>query len=120
MEETQNPQAARKPSDVEIFLNVLPNLVGSFAAKHNDARTATDLAINLARETTGQLAALGVCDPTSMCLDGLPLAIIGGRPTVNPSGIPQNLGQGLGNGRSRQGAMVAQFENQNVQKVHGL
>jgi hypothetical protein len=122
MEETTT-QTAQKPSDVEVFLGVLPNLVGSFAAKHNDARSATDLAIDLARQTTGQLVLLGVCDQSTMCRDNRPLALVPGQPVADPSNIPSNIPTnpvGLGNGHSRQGAMVAQFRNENVTKIQGL
>ena len=127
MEETQNPATTpqspkpNKASDAEVFFDVLPQLVGSFAMKHNEAVTAANLAISLARETAGQLAILGVCDQETYCTDGLPLALTQGiQPAANPSGIPRNVTQNLGNGHSRQGAMVAHFPNENTQKIQGL
>lgn len=122
MEENQNtesPQPSR-PSDVEVFLGILPQLVGSFAAKHNEAVTVANLAVGLSRETTGMNVSVGVCDQTTICTDGLPLAIVGNVAMQSPSDIPRNLGQGLGNGHSKQGALVAQFPHQNIQKIQGL
>jgi hypothetical protein len=122
MDENQNPETVQpsKPSDIDVFLDALPLLVGSFAAKHNEAVTAANLAVSLARETTGQFALLGICDQTTLCSDGMPLAIVGNVPTQSQSDIPRNIGQGLGNGHSKQGAMVAQFGNQQIQKIQGL
>ncbi|HYX21722.1 MAG TPA: hypothetical protein VFA98_12830 [Thermoanaerobaculia bacterium] len=122
MEENQNPEPAQPstPSDIAAFFDALPVIVGSFAAKHNEAVTAAKLAVDLARETTGQFATLGLCDQTTICTDGLPLAIIGNVPSQGQSDIPRNLGQGLGNGHSKQGAVVAQFQNQSIQKIQGL
>jgi hypothetical protein len=121
MEENQNPETAQpsKPSDIDVFLDALPIIVGSFAAKHNEAVTAANLAVGLARETTGQFALLGICDQTTICTDGMPLAIAGNVPTQNQSDIPRNISQ-LGNGHSKQGAMVAQFPHQSIQKIQGL
>lgn len=110
----QAPAPAKtKPTDVDAFLNLLPNLVGSFASKHNDPKTASDLAINLAREETAHMVAIGQCTPTTVCRDGRPLALYPG--AQNPQSP-----FGLGSGQSRQGAMVAQFETTNVQKIQGL
>jgi hypothetical protein len=122
MDENQNPETTQpsKPSDIDVFLDALPIIVGSFADKHNEAITAANLAVGLARETTGQFALLGICDQTTICTDGLPLAIAGNVPAQSQSDIPRNIGQGLGNGHSKQGAMVASFANQQIQKIQGL
>jgi hypothetical protein len=119
-QQPQGPQGPSKPSDVDVFLGLLPAIVGSFAQKHQEAPTAAGLAINLAREATGQLASLGVCDVTTRCRDGFALALIGGAPAASPSEIPQNFGQTLGNGQSRMGAMVAQFKSEDVRRIQGL
>jgi|SRR5208337_4617111 len=66
-----------RPSDVEVFLDMLPAIAGSLATKHTDAGTVRDLAIGIARELTGQLVALGVCERTTTCLDGQYLATPG-------------------------------------------
>lgn len=118
-QKTESPQPSR-PTDVEVFLGILPHLVGSFAAKHNEAVTAANLAVGLARETAGMNVSVGVCDQTMICTDGMPLALIGNVSVQSPSEIPRNLGQGLGNGHSKQGAMVAQFPHQSIQKIQGL
>lgn len=118
VKETEITQT-RQPSDIEVFLLVLPNCVGSFAAKSIDAKSASDSAIILARETVGSLAKLGFCQPTVMCTDGQPLAV--GIMAPAPSAPPiDNTGFTLGNGHSRQGAMVTQFANAHVQKIQGL
>lgn len=100
------------PTDAEVFLKNLPKYVESFAKKYNDPQTARDLAINLAREEVGHLAEMGLCRMTVMCRDGRPLAL-----TTNMQG-PGPLA--IGNGQNRQGAMVAQFQSQQVQKIQGL
>lgn len=106
-------QSKPKPTDVDAFLNLLPNLVGSFAAKNNDAKTVSDLAINLAREETAHMVAIGQCTPTMVCRDGRPLALY---PGTTSSQSPF----GLGSGQNRQGALVAQFPNTDIQKIQGL
>lgn len=119
MEETEKNQAAspraetpKRRTDVDTFLGLLPNLVGSFASKHNEPKTASDLAIALAREETAHLAQMGCCEVQTMCLDGRPLALFPNQMQENPLS--------LGSGRNKQGAVVAQFENQNIQRIQGL
>lgn len=107
-------QSNSKPTDVDAFLNLLPCLVGAFASKHNDPKTASDLAINLAREETAHMVAIGQCAPTMVCRDGRPLALY---PGMGPA---QQSPFGLGSGQNRQGALVAQFETTNVQRIQGL
>ena len=108
-EKIENPLP---PTDVEVFLKNLPKYVDSFAKKYNDPKTARDLAINLAREEVGHLAELGLCRMTTMCRDGRPLALTSATASPGPLAI--------GNGANRQGAMVAQFESQQVTKIQGL
>ena len=108
------PTEKLSPSDVETFLSMLPLLVGSFASKHGDPKTASDLAINLAREETAHLVSSGCARPTLICNDGRPLALFPG--TAAP-GSAQNP---IGNQSGKQGQMVAHFDNQNIQRIQGL
>lgn len=113
------PLATRRRTDVDAFLQLLPDVVGSFASKNNDAKTITDLSIHLAREMTGQIVSSGMADSTMVCRDGQPLGLDSGAPIRGQTAGP--LGQGpIGNGSNRQGAMVAHFDNQSVQKIQGL
>lgn len=105
----------RRPSDVDVFMQLLPNLAGSLATKHEGAKTVRDLAIGVAREITGQLVALGVCDRTTMCLDNQPLATPG--PNIASS---QPAALGNNNGHGIQGAMVAHFETSETRKIPTL
>jgi hypothetical protein len=82
------PRRDFRPSDVEVFLGMLPAIAGSLATKHTDARTVRDLAIGLAREVTGQLVSLGICARTTTCLDGQYLATPGPAIAMSqPAGI---------------------------------
>jgi|SRR5271163_207249 len=116
------PSYSRRPmpSDVDVFLHLLPNIVGSIATKYSDAKTIRDLSIGLARETTGQLVALGICQRTTMCLDNNPLAT--GGPIVQQASQPAGAQPQLGsnNGHGIQGAMVAHFPSQETRKVPTL
>jgi hypothetical protein len=109
------PKSAR-PSDVEVFLGLLPAIAGSLAQKHTDARTVRDLAIGVAREITGQLVSLGVCDRTTVCLDNQYLATPG--PVIAASQPAPILGSN--NGHGIQGAMVAHFETRDERKIPTL
>jgi hypothetical protein len=107
------PQKKSPPSDIETFLSMLPLLVGSFASKHGDPKTASDLAINLAREETAHLVMNGCAIPTLVCNDGRPLALFPG--AAAPGSAQNPIGS-----QNKQGAMVAQFDNQNIQRIQGL
>ena len=111
-------QHVRRRTDVDAFLQILPDIVGSFASKHGEPKTVTDLSIHLAREMSGQIVNAGMADATMVCRDGSPLGLESGTPVGGTAGP---LGHGpLGNGSSKQGAMVAHYSSQNVQKIHGL
>jgi hypothetical protein len=124
---------ARRPSDVDVFLHLLPNVAGSLATKHEGARTVRDLAIGVCRELTGQLVALGICERTTVCLDNQYLASPGpevartqpaavGISPPNPamSNVPPGVVLGSNNGHGVQGAMVAHFETAEVRKIPTL
>lgn len=108
----QHP-SPKKPTDVDAFLKLLPHLVESFATKHGDPKTVSDLAIGLAREETAHMVMVGCAVPTLMCRDGRPLALLPG------SAMPGTAQNPIGGG-NRQGQMVAHFDNQNVQRIQGL
>lgn len=122
-------QAPRRPSDVDVFLQLLPNIAGSLATKHEGARTVRDLAIGVAREITGQLVGLGICERTTIALDGQYLATPG--PSVAASqpaalsgigNVTQPVQSALGdnNGHGIQGAMMAHFPTAEVRKIPTL
>lgn len=129
--EAQSPIPAppRKPSDVDVFLHLLPNIAGSLAQKHEGSKTVRDLAIGVAREITGQLVTLGICERTTTCLDGQYLATPG--PVVANSqpaavGVIGNATQpvqgalGNNNGHGIQGAMVAHWPSEEIRKIPTL
>lgn len=106
----------RLPSDVEVFLHMLPEIAGSLATKHTDPGTVRDLAIGITRELTGQLVALGICERTTTCLDGQYLATPG--PVIAASQPAPVLGSN--NGHGVQGAMVAHWSTKAEQKIPTL
>jgi hypothetical protein len=120
--ETETYVSPAQKTDIDYFFDSLPPLVGSFASKHNEAPTAASLAIHLARESVGQFALLGITTPSHVCPDGTALAIASPQAiqAASQSVIPKNFGATLGNGHSKQGALVTQFETQSIQKVQGL
>ena len=101
-----------RPSDVEVFLDMLPTLVGSYAAHNNDPKTVSDLAINLARQTTGGLVQLGVCRATAWCTDNRPLAL--GLPQATERAMPPV------NGGNRLSGLAAHYPTTQTQNVRGL
>jgi hypothetical protein len=123
------PAPRSKPSDVDVFLHLLPNIAGSLATKHEGAKTVRDLAIGVAREITGQLVQLGICDRTTIAFDGQYLATPGPAVAASQpaalSGIgnaTQSVQSALGNnnGHGIQGAMVAHFHSEEVRKIPTL
>jgi hypothetical protein len=121
-------------SDKDVFFRLLPGLCGSFATQYNDPKTVMALGIELAREETGRMADLGVCERTIMCRDGRPLALqvylappqyrsTVQQPAPAPNQHPQQEGAlplANTNGRGLQGQMVAHFETNSIQKIQGL
>jgi hypothetical protein len=129
---SQTP-VTRRPSDVDVFLHLLPNVAGSLATKHENAKTVRDLAIGVCRELTGQLVALGICDRTTVCLDMQYLASPGpevarmqpaaiGITAPGPTGgtTPPGVQFGSNNGHGVQGAMVAHWATEEVRKIPTL
>lgn len=125
-----------RPRDVDVFFRLLPKLCESFATRYNDPKTVMALSVELAREETGRMADIGVCQRTVMCYDGRPLALqvyftpqtgeqrsVAQQPAPAPNQHPQQEGAlplANTNGRGLQGQMVAHFQTNSVQKVHGL
>jgi hypothetical protein len=117
MEETKEvPVQYRVPSDIEAFLQILPPILGSLAAKNTEPRMALDLSIALTREALAAMVSLGVCNMTTRCTDGLPLATPQGSQVAAPE-MPET---GNGSGRSKQGAMVSMFPTTQIRTVQGL
>ncbi len=134
--EAPAPAAAprRAPSDKDVFFHLLPKLCESFATRFTDPKTVMALSVELAREETGRLADLGVCQRAVMCYDGRPLALqvyftppeqrsVVQQPAPAPNQHPQEenaLPLANTNGRGLQGQMVSHFPTHSVQKIHGL
>jgi hypothetical protein len=128
------PAPQRAPSDKDVFFRLLPKLCESFATRFADPKTIMALSVELAREETGRMADLGVCERTIMCYDGRPLALqvyftppeqrsVQQQPAPAPNQHPQQQGAlplANTNGRGLQGQMVAHWETHSVQKIHGL
>ena len=133
---TRFSDGMRPVSDIDAFFLLLPSCVGGYISKYSDTKTITDLAIALARETAGRLVTLGVCNRAMMCSDELPLAAmavteaaatalvvtasapaLASAPTLETRSGP-TLGDN--NGHGVQGACVAHFPSQQVQKIQGL
>ena len=120
--------------DVDVFFRLLPKLCESFTTRYNDPKTVMALSVEFAREETGRMADIGVCERTVMCYDGRPLALqvyatppeyrsVVQQPAPAPNQHPQEEGAlplANTNGRGLQGQMVAHFATHSVQKIHGL
>lgn len=128
------PAPRQAVSDKDVFFRLLPKLCESFATRFADPKTIMALSVELAREETGRMADIGVCERTVMCLDGRPLALqiyftppeqrsVQQQPAPAPNQHPQQqnaLPLANTNGRGLQGQMVAHWETHSVQKIHGL
>ena len=61
-----------RPTDVEIFFALLPQVIGGLASKGGDLRfDHFPSAFIVVREALGQCAAMGTLCPTFVCIDGL-------------------------------------------------
>lgn len=128
------PEPRRGLSDKDVFFRLLPKLCESFATRYNDPKTVMALSVELAREETGRMADIGVCERTVMCYDGRPLALqvystppeyrsVVQQPAPAPNQHPPQNGDlplANTNGRGLQGQMVAHYQTNSVQKIHGL
>lgn len=126
---TPQPVPRSKPSDVDVFLHLLPNIAGSLATKHEGSKTVRDLAIGVAREITGQLVQLGICDRTTIAFDGQYLATPGPAIASSQPAAISSVGNatqavqgtlGNNNGHGIQGAMVAHWSTEEVRKIPTL
>lgn len=112
------PADPRK-TDLEMFYEILPHIVGGYAGKSVDARSANASALIMAREMLGQCALLGVCRLTVQCLDGLPLALMpAGQHQANPS-VAQPQQQPTAGVAYGQGGLVSQQPNPPPAQHHG-
>lgn len=116
-----------RPTNLQIFYELLPGVLGSLAGKSTDARSANAMAFVTVREALGQCAAMGILRLTVQCTDGMPLATM---PQNMPSapGVqaptqyqPNGAGQGYsqvpqypnqpGQGQAGMGGVVQQYPN---------
>jgi hypothetical protein len=72
-----------RPSDIDIFYELLPGVLGALAGKSSDANSATSMALMMVRQMLGQCAMMGILRTETRLMDGSPLA------AVTP-----NMGQG--------------------------
>ena len=104
-----------RKTDLELFYELLPSIIGGYAGKSVDARSANASALIMAREMLGQMALLGVCRLTVQCLDGLPLALMPAQ-QHNPNVQQPQQAPGAAYG---QGGLVSQQPTQATQRPQG-
>lgn len=96
-----------RPTDLEVFFALLPQVIGGLASKNGDLRSINSSAFIVIREALGQCAAMGTLRPTFVCIDGTPLVMM---PNNQPiPGVQQPVSQQQAQGN---GIMVAQHPNQ--------
>lgn len=96
-----------RPTDLEIFFALLPQVIGGLASKGGDLRSINSSAFIVVREALGQCAAMGTLRPTFVCIDGTSLVMM---PNNQPiPGVQQPISQQQAQGN---GMMVAQHPNQ--------
>jgi hypothetical protein len=94
-----------RPTDLEIFFQLLPSVIGGLAGK-NDIRSTNSTAFVLVREALGQCAVMGTLRAGFVCLDGSLLASMPNNQA--PIGVQQPVSQVQGSGN---GYPVAQYPN---------
>jgi hypothetical protein len=99
------PMADPRPTDLQIFYSLLPGVLGGFAGKSTDTRSANAMAFALVREALGQCAVMGILRTVTVCNDRSPLATLPQNYAV--PGVQQPVQHQAG-----QGSMVTQFPNQ--------
>jgi hypothetical protein len=95
-----------RPTDLEIFFQLLPSVIGGLAGK-NDIRSTNSTAFVLVREALGQCTVMGTLRAGFVCLDGSLLASMPNNQA--PVGVQQPVSQVQGNGG---GYPVTQYPNQ--------
>jgi hypothetical protein len=99
------PMMDPRPTDLQIFYALLPGVLGGFAGKSTDTRSANAMAFTLVREALGQCAMMGILRPVTVCNDSSPLATMPQNMMV--PGVQQPVQHQPGNGHA-----VTQFPNQ--------
>lgn len=99
------PMVDPRPTDLQIFYALLPGVLGGFAGKSTDTRSANAMAFTLVREALGQCAVMGILRPVTVCNDSSPLATMPSN--YNTPGVQQPIQHQPG-----QGHAVTQFPNQ--------
>lgn len=112
-----------RPTDLQVFFMLLPSVLGGFASKSADSRSANASAFVCVREALGQCAVMGIMRAVTMCNDGSPLASmmnnqvpLGVQPTASqqPSGhgsMVQQYPNQPGQGQPGSGGVVTQYPN---------
>lgn len=90
-----------RPTDLEVFFKIMPHILGGWAGKTTDVRSANSSSFIQAREALGQMAMMGVLRATFVCNDRSHLAVM---PT---GGHPQMQSQPM-QGQPLQGQPMAQ------------
>jgi hypothetical protein len=111
-----------RPTDLQVFFQILPHILGGWASKSPDIRGANSSGFIQAREALGQLAMMGVLRAGFVCNDRSHLAILpqgAGAPLGQPAmtSMPSVQGQPMANaspGVAPQGGggMVQQYPTQ--------
>jgi hypothetical protein len=65
-----------RPTDLQVFFQILPHILGGWAAKSPDIRGANSSGFVQAREALGQMAMMGVLRAGFVCNDRSHLAIL--------------------------------------------
>src|SRR5271166_2043436 len=77
-----------RPTDLDIFFRIMPHILGGWAGRTTDVRSANSSAFIQAREALGQMAMMGVLRASFVCNDRSHLAVMptGGHPQMQPQG----------------------------------
>jgi len=104
-----------RPSDLEVFFRIMPHILGGWAGKTTDVRSANSSAFIQAREALGQMAMMGVLRASFVCNDRSHLAVMptGGHPQMQSQPMGQPIpGQPMAQGQATMpgnGGMTQQY-----------
>jgi hypothetical protein len=96
-----------RPTDLEVFFQLLPSVIGGLASKPGDIRSINPSAFTIVRDALGQCAVMGTLRAGFVCLDNTYLAQMpNNQPVI---GVQQPISQQQAQGS---GIVVAQHPNQ--------
>jgi hypothetical protein len=100
-----------RPTDLEIFFRIMPHILGGWAGKTTDVRSANSSAFIQAREALGQMAMMGVVRASFVCNDRSHLAVMptGGHPQMQQQPQQQGMAQGQPMTSPGSGGMTQQY-----------